>query len=61
VKDGTYDKWALEMSDVFDDSEDVQGTPTLMMDGKKLTGSDGQNAPMTVDEFNTAVDAALKA
>ncbi|MFE4049832.1 DsbA family protein [Streptomyces sp. YIM B13518] len=61
VKDGTYDKWALEMSDVFDDSEDVRGTPTLMMDGKKLTGSDGQNAPMTVDEFNTAVDAALKA
>ncbi|KOT29071.1 DSBA oxidoreductase [Streptomyces caelestis] len=61
VKDGTYDKWALEMSDVFDDSEDVRGTPTLMMDGKKLTGSDGQNAPMTVDEFNTAIDAALKA
>ncbi|MER7484678.1 DsbA family protein [Streptomyces sp. NPDC126497] len=61
VKDGTYDRWALEMSDVFDDSEDVKGTPTLMMDGKKLTGSDGQNAPMTVDEFNAAVDKALKA
>ncbi|MER6620533.1 MULTISPECIES: DsbA family protein [unclassified Streptomyces] len=61
VKDGTYDKWALEMSDVFDDTEGVQGTPTLMMDGKKLTGSDGQNAPMTVDEFTTAVDKALKA
>ncbi|MEZ3178524.1 DsbA family protein [Streptomyces pimonensis] len=61
VEDGTYDRWALEMSDVFDNNEDVQGTPTLMMDGKKLTGSDGQNAPMTVDEFNKAVDAALKA
>ncbi|GAA3493143.1 DsbA family protein [Streptomyces prasinosporus] len=60
VKDGTYDKWALEMSETFDES-DVSGTPTLMMDGKKLTGSDGQNAPMTVEEFNTAVDKALKA
>ncbi|MDT0403725.1 DsbA family protein [Streptomyces edwardsiae] len=61
VKNGTYDKWALEMSDVFDNTEGVRGTPTLMMDGKKVTGSDGQNAPMTVEEFNTAVDAALKA
>jgi protein-disulfide isomerase len=51
---------ALEMSEVFDKSE-AQGTPTLMMDGKKLTGSDGQNAPMTVAEFTTAVDKALKA
>ena len=61
MKNGTYDKWALEMSDVFDNTEGVRGTPTLMMDGKKVTGSDGQNAPMTVEEFNTAVDAALKA
>ncbi|MEY9489219.1 protein-disulfide isomerase [Streptomyces calvus] len=60
VKDGTFDKWALEMSEVFDKSE-AQGTPTLMMDGKKLTGSDGQNAPMTVAEFTTAIDKALKA
>ncbi|MEU9352918.1 DsbA family protein [Streptomyces griseoloalbus] len=60
VKDGTYDKWALEMSEVFDKSE-AQGTPTLMMDGEKLTGSDGQNAPMTVAEFTTALDKALKA
>lgn len=59
VQDGTFDRWALEMSDTFDDS-DVKGTPTLKMDGKKLTGSDGQNAPMTVAEFNTAVDKALK-
>lgn len=59
VNDGTYDRWALEMSDTFDDS-DVQGTPTLMMDGEKLTGADGKNAPMTVEEFNTAVDKALK-
>ena len=30
------------------------------MDGKKLTGSDGQSAPMTVADFTTAIDKALK-
>ncbi|CAL9430047.1 DsbA family protein [Streptomyces griseomycini] len=59
VKDGTFDKWALEMSETFDDSG-VEGTPTLKMDGKQLTGSNGKNAPMTVEEFNTAIDKALK-
>ncbi|MBC9724575.1 DsbA family protein [Streptomyces sp. TRM68367] len=64
VKDGTYDKWALLMSEKFDTDGKkygFQGTPTLIMDGKKVTGSDGQSAPMTVAEFNTAIDAALKA
>lgn len=60
VQDGTYDKWALEMSAQFNKSG-VQGTPTLKMDGKTITGSDGQNAPMTVPEFGTAIDKALKA
>ncbi|MEU5890041.1 thioredoxin domain-containing protein [Streptomyces sp. NPDC047461] len=60
VKNGTYDRWALEMSKTFDDSG-VTGTPTLKMDGKALTGSDGKNAPMTVADFNTALEAALKA
>lgn len=60
VKDGTYDKWALDMSATFDKSG-VQGTPTLKMDGKTLTGSDGQNAPMTVADFTTAIDKALAA
>ncbi|PWI18953.1 disulfide bond formation protein DsbA [Streptomyces sp. Act143] len=60
VKNGTYDKWALVMSEKFDDSG-VTGTPTLKMDDKALTGSDGKNAPMTVAEFNTALEAALKA
>ncbi|AVH59255.1 MULTISPECIES: thioredoxin domain-containing protein [Streptomyces] len=62
VKDGTYDAWALAMSKTFDTNKDeVAGTPSLVMDGKKLTGSDGQNAPMTVAEFTTAIEAALKA
>jgi protein-disulfide isomerase len=59
VKNGTFDKWALDMSKTFDDSG-VQGTPTLKMDGKTLTGPDGKNAPMTVADFNTAIEAALK-
>ncbi|MGC4948382.1 thioredoxin domain-containing protein [Streptomyces sp. DT224] len=61
VEDGTYDAWALQMSKSFDDNkDDVTGTPTLVMDGKKITGGDGKNAPMTVDEFNTAMTTALK-
>ncbi|MFB8270851.1 thioredoxin domain-containing protein [Streptomyces sp. NPDC055955] len=59
VKDGTYDKWALTMSKKFDAS-DVKGTPTLKMDGKTLTGPDG-NAPMNVADYTTAIDMALKA
>ncbi|WP_210587400.1 thioredoxin domain-containing protein [Streptomyces sp. GESEQ-35] len=59
VNNGTYDKWALDMSATFNDSG-VTGTPTLKMDGKTLTASDG-NVPMTVADFNTAIEAALKA
>lgn len=59
VKDGTYDSWAMKMSAAFDKTG-VEGTPTLKMDGKALTGSDNKNAPMTVADFNTAITAALK-
>ncbi|KOX00106.1 DsbA family protein [Streptomyces sp. NRRL B-3648] len=59
VKDGTYDRWALEESKIFD-RDGISGTPTLKMDGKALTGPDGKNAPMTADQFDTALDAALK-
>ncbi|MEV7070929.1 thioredoxin domain-containing protein [Streptomyces sp. NPDC093990] len=59
VKNGTYDKWALVMSEKFN-KDGVTGTPTLKMDGKTLTGSDGQSAPMTVADFNTALEGALK-
>ncbi|MGI5425201.1 thioredoxin domain-containing protein [Streptomyces sp. CA-179760] len=63
VKDGTYDKWALVMSKKFDTDGakyDFQGTPSLVMDGKKVTGSDGKSAPMSVPDFNTAIQKALK-
>ncbi|MFI9241263.1 DsbA family protein [Streptomyces sp. NPDC053086] len=59
VKDGTYDRWALEESKIFD-KDGISGTPTLKMNGKALTGADGKTAPMSAAEFTTALDAALK-
>ncbi|MCX5382985.1 thioredoxin domain-containing protein [Streptomyces sp. NBC_00083] len=59
VKDGTYDKWALTMSDKFN-SSGVQGTPTLKMDGKKITDGASDNAPMDAASYATAIDKALK-
>ncbi|MCB5169630.1 DsbA family protein [Streptomyces bambusae] len=53
VEDGTYNRWAIEMSKLFDKSG-VTGTPTLKMDGKKI------EIPQTLDAFNSAVDKALK-
>ncbi|MFE9770202.1 DsbA family protein [Streptomyces sp. NPDC005931] len=61
VKKGTYDAWALAMSKTFDTNKDgVNGTPTLIMDGKKVTGPDGQSAPMDAEQFKAAIDTALK-
>ncbi|WP_306326706.1 thioredoxin domain-containing protein [Streptomyces venezuelae] len=59
VEDGTFDAWAMKMSKAFDDSG-VTGTPTLKMDGKKVTTAGSDNPPMTAAEFDTAIDAALK-
>ncbi|WJY49857.1 DsbA family protein [Streptomyces chengbuensis] len=59
VENGTFDPWALKMSKTFDDSG-VSGTPTLKMDGKKVVAEGSDNAPMTVEQFNAAVDKALK-
>ncbi|MFD9979955.1 thioredoxin domain-containing protein [Streptomyces massasporeus] len=60
VEKGTYDAWAMAMSKTFDDNKDgVQGTPGFVMDGKQLETSN-PNLPWSVEEFNKAVDAALK-
>ncbi|WP_299531124.1 DsbA family protein [uncultured Streptomyces sp.] len=59
VEDGTFDAWAVKMSKTFDESG-VQGTPTLKMDGKNVTAEGSENAPMTVAEYTTAIDKALK-
>ncbi|MGW7420895.1 thioredoxin domain-containing protein [Streptomyces sp. NPDC054813] len=62
VKSGKYDAWALAMSKTFDTNKDgVTGTPSFVMDGKKLTADSSGNPPMTVAAFNSVVDAALKA
>ena len=37
MKEGTYDKWALEMSQDFDNGKGVTGTPTIRIDGKEVT------------------------
>ncbi|KUN86703.1 disulfide bond formation protein DsbA [Streptomyces bungoensis] len=61
VKKGTYDAWAMAMSKTFDTNKDgVTGTPSFVMDGKKLTADAQGNAPMTVADFDRVVDAALK-
>lgn len=62
VKSGTYDAWALAMSKTFDTNKDgVTGTPSFVMNGKKLTADSSGNPPMTVAAFTSLVDAALKA
>lgn len=53
VEDGTYDRWALEMSKAFGKSG-VTGTPTLKMDGKKI------DTPGTPEQFTAAIDKALQ-
>ncbi|MDQ0990360.1 thioredoxin domain-containing protein [Streptomyces sp. V3I7] len=61
VKKGTYDAWALAMSKTFDtNKDDVTGTPSFVMDGKKLTSGPQGYPPMTVAAFNSVVGAALK-
>ncbi|MFJ3923702.1 DsbA family protein [Streptomyces sp. NPDC090022] len=52
VENGTYDRWALEMSKAFSESG-VTGTPTLKMDGKKI------DTPQTPQAFTEAIDKAL--
>ncbi|MEU1403545.1 thioredoxin domain-containing protein [Streptomyces sp. NPDC005728] len=61
VKNGTYDAWALAMSKTFDtNKEGVTGTPSFVVDGKKLTADSQGNPPMSVADFNRVMDAALK-
>jgi protein-disulfide isomerase len=59
VRQGTYDAWALKMSAAFEASG-VTGTPTLMMNGRKIVAEGTGNAPMTAEQFTTAIAKALK-
>ncbi|MGX1757342.1 thioredoxin domain-containing protein [Streptomyces lydicus] len=62
VKSGTYDRWAMEMSDAFSAVKDVTSTPTIKLNDTVL-GTDspqGKVAPSSVAAFNSMVDKALK-
>jgi protein-disulfide isomerase len=62
VKSGKYDAWALAMSKTWDTNKDgVTGTPSFVMNGKKLAVDSQGTPPMTVAQFNQVVGAALKA
>ncbi|MGW4080095.1 thioredoxin domain-containing protein [Streptomyces asiaticus] len=58
VTNGTYDRWALAMSKTFNDTKDVDATPSFKMNGKMLMV--GQNPPMTPDQFTPLVKQNLK-
>lgn len=60
LKDGTYDRWALEMSEKFDDSP-VSGTPAFRMFGETLVVEDApEGTPIiTPEQLRAAVDKAL--
>ncbi|MGW4205804.1 DsbA family protein [Streptomyces sp. NPDC004726] len=60
VENGTFDAWAMKMSATFSKSG-VEGTPTLKMDGKKITVEGSENPPMTAEQYRTAIDKALAA
>ncbi|MBX9393236.1 DsbA family protein [Streptomyces sp. TRM72054] len=52
VEQGTYDAWAMKMSDSFDNTKDVKSTPTIKINDKLI-----QN-PSTVAEWETALKDA---
>ncbi|MEV0280994.1 thioredoxin domain-containing protein [Streptomyces sp. NPDC050610] len=58
VKDGTYDKWALEMGKLFG-KNGVQSTPAMLVDGKKLLVEGTENPPMSKEQFVAAIDKAF--
>ncbi|GAA3489973.1 MULTISPECIES: thioredoxin domain-containing protein [Streptomyces] len=60
VKAGTFDPWALKMSQKFDASG-IKGTPTLKMDGKAVVKEGTEAAPMAPADFQAALEKALKA
>ncbi|WP_148593563.1 thioredoxin domain-containing protein, partial [Streptomyces sp. WAC01526] len=62
VKDGTYDRWALEVSNAFNSVKDVKSTPTIKLNGTVL-GKDtpqGKVAPDSVADYNSLVEKELK-
>ncbi|WP_433855893.1 thioredoxin domain-containing protein [Streptomyces kronopolitis] len=62
VTSGTYNRWAMEMSDAFNSFKDITSTPTVKLNDTVL-GTDspqGKVAPSSAAAFNSMVDKALK-
>lgn len=56
VKDGTYDRWALEMVDTFE-KEKIEGTPTVRINGKDV---DQQKLPAELVKLGVKVPSGSK-
>lgn len=52
VEKGTYDAWAMRMSKSFTDAKDVESTPTIKINDKKITN------PSSVAQWETALKDA---
>ncbi|MEV0369494.1 thioredoxin domain-containing protein [Streptomyces sp. NPDC050636] len=59
VKKGTYDPWAMKMSDLFG-RKGVRGTPTFMHGDKKLVMDKIPQQQMTQAQYNALADANFK-
>ncbi|MFD7920376.1 thioredoxin domain-containing protein [Streptomyces sp. NPDC059740] len=59
LKKGTYDRWALQMSAAFNANKDVQSTPTIIMDGTKISPT-GNTTTQMLQSFQSQLSAALK-
>ncbi|GAA0490758.1 thioredoxin domain-containing protein [Streptomyces olivaceiscleroticus] len=59
VKDGTYDRWAMEMAGLFG-RKGVKGTPTFMHGDKKLEMAPIPQQQMTQAQYNKLAQANFK-
>ncbi|KIZ18260.1 thioredoxin domain-containing protein [Streptomyces natalensis] len=62
LKSGTYDRWALAMSDDFNSHKDVTSTPSIKVNDTVIGTKTPQGvaAPSTVAQFNSMVAKELK-
>ncbi|MBC3841975.1 thioredoxin domain-containing protein [Streptacidiphilus sp. 4-A2] len=60
VQDDTYQGWVAKVSDAFNNSG-VNGTPTLLLNGKQLTVFSSAGAPVTAAQYTALVNSTLGA
>ncbi|ANZ19250.1 thioredoxin domain-containing protein [Streptomyces noursei] len=59
VEDGTYDRWAMEMTALFG-RKGVRGTPTFMHGDKKLTMAEIPQRKMTQEQYDQLARANFR-